>query len=249
MKGVVLAGGLGSRLRPYTLMLPKPLVPVGEWPILEILLRQLGHYGVSEVYVTLGHLGHLIESYLAHSPMAGVGLETRFFHEATPLGTAGALAELKNELTETFIVTNGDVLTSLDIGEFRERHLASGAEVTVAVTRKDVEITLGVLDLAAGDEIVGYREKPVLSYMASMGIYMFEPSALDVLTPGESVDLPDVVKRLIGEGRRVGGYVTDCYWRDIGTTGDYALAAEEFQTLSNEWPWTAGLAAARGGGS
>lgn len=242
MKAVVLAGGQGARLRPYTLMLPKPLVPVGDWPILEVILRQLAYFGVTEVYLTLGHLGHLIRTYLEHRSRDDLGVDLHYFDESRPMGTAGSLAELAHELDDTFIVTNGDVLTSLDFRAFQDFHRSAGAEVTVAVTRRDVEVSLGVLDLdGGGTQVLGYREKPRMSYHASMGIYVFQPSAIDCIIPGEPTDLPTVVNRLLTQRRPVAGYLTDCYWRDIGTPADYSLAAEEFQQLKDEWPWLSRL--------
>src|SRR6266496_2800417 len=179
MRAVILAGGLGTRLRPYTTILPKPLVPVGERPILEHILRQLHSCGVRDVDLCVGHLGELIQVYFSQADALPDDLELRWHWEDEPLGTAGALRVVP-DLAGTFLVMNGDIFTTLDYNELYAFHEGSGATLTVATHSKLVDVELGVIE-TDGDRIVGYQEKPKLAYEASMGIYVYDERALSHL--------------------------------------------------------------------
>jgi len=220
-----MAGGQGARMRPYTTVLPKPLLPVGDRPILAILLEQLAASGVTRIDLCLGYLGELIRAYLDQTPPAIGDAEIRFNTESEPLGTAGALREVES-LDEPFLLLNGDVLTSLDFGGLVEAHRASGADLTVTVRTDRTEIGSGVLTLE-GDDVVAYVEKPVLEHEVSTGIYVVEPAALEHLPAGR-VDVPELVERLLAAGRRVGAHRLEGSWFDIGTPGDHRLATAEF---------------------
>lgn len=233
MKAVILAGGKGTRLAPYTTVFPKPLVPVGDRPILELILRQLGHFGFTDVTLSVGYLAELIQAYFANGKLPP-NLSLRYVHETTPTGTAGSLASVPG-LDETFLVMNGDILTTLDYGALVRHHRAEGAALTIAMYQKDIRIDLGVLELAEGGGIVGYREKPMLSYPVSMGVYVYEPRVLQYIDPDVYLDFPSLVLKLLAANERVIGYSSDAYWLDIGRHEDYALAQEEFARREKEF--------------
>jgi NDP-sugar pyrophosphorylase family protein len=222
---VILAGGLGMRLRPYTTILPKPLVPVGDRPILELILRRLSAAGVQTVDVCVGHLGELIRAYFSEGTTLPEQMDLRWHWEDEPLGTAGALAVVP-DLEGTFIAMNGDVLTTLDYGALLDFHREQGATLTVAMHRKRVDIDLGVIE-HDGAVVTDYREKPSLDYDVSMGIYVYEARALDFLPDGPC-PFPDLVRRLLDAGERVGAFLSDAEWYDIGTFAEYERAAVRF---------------------
>jgi NDP-sugar pyrophosphorylase family protein len=228
-RAVVLAGGRGTRLAPYTTVFPKPLVPIGGMPILEIVLRQLRWYGVREVILSVGYLSQLIEAYFAtRGPIPG--LTITYLRESQPLGTAGALALLGN-VDDNLLVVNGDILTTLDFGKMIEFHLSNKPAITIASYRKAVKIDLGVLNVDPSSSIVGYDEKPVLHYLCSMGIYMYSRRALESIAVGEPLDFPSLVLRMLGQGETALAYQSDCYWLDIGRHDDYERAMEEFSRM------------------
>ena len=222
------------RLRPYTTILPKPLLPIGDRPILEIILRQLAAAGFERVDLCVGHLGDLIRVYFSDGTVLPEGLELDWHWEpGEPLGTAGALRVVPG-LDTTFLAMNGDILTTLDYGELMAHHRASGAALTIAVQGRRVEIDLGVLELE-GDRVTGYNEKPALTYDVSMGIYAYEPRALDHLPSGGPCAFPELVQRMLAAGEHVAYYRSDADWFDIGTTGEYERAVAE---LERRGGWT-----------
>lgn len=225
VKAVILAGGKGTRLRPFTVSFPKPLMPLGDTPVVEILMRRLMRCGCRDVTLTLGHLAELMKAYFAQRSELYGSLVLRFAQEAEPTGTAGSLS-LVPDLASTFVAMNGDVLTDLDFGELLRAHREQGAALTIATHQKDVKIDLGVLKLGQDGAVVDYVEKPVHSYPVSMGIYVYEPRVLDHIEPGKYLDFPDLVLRLIRAGERVHAHRTDCLWLDIGRPDDYARAQE-----------------------
>jgi NDP-mannose synthase len=226
MRAVILAGGLGMRLRPYTTILPKPLVPVGDRPILEHILRRLSASGVTQVDLCVSHLGELIQTYFSQSRTVPEGLELKWHWEDEPLGTAGAL-NVVPDLDETFIAMNGDVLTTIDYGELVAHHRAAGAALTVAMHTKAVNIDLGVIATKDGF-ITDYTEKPTLHYDVSMGIYVYEPRAVALLPPGMT-QFPDLVHMLLAAGEKVAAYPTDAEWYDIGTRAEYERAVGDME--------------------
>jgi NDP-sugar pyrophosphorylase family protein len=229
MRAVVLAGGRGTRLAPYTTAFPKPLVPVGEVPIIEIVLRQLRWYGIREVVLSVGYLAELIQAYFAtRAPIPG--LEISYLRESQPLGTAGALGLLGN-VDDDLLVMNGDVLTTLDFGRMMEAHLRERPALTIAVHPRTVKIDLGVLTVNDAGSIVAYDEKPSLPYLVSMGVYIYSRVALEAIGKGQRLDFPDLVLRMLGEGRRVMSHEAPCYWLDIGRHDDYERAVAAFEEL------------------
>jgi NDP-sugar pyrophosphorylase family protein len=228
MKAVVLAGGKGTRLAPYTKILPKPLMPIDDMPILEIMLRQMKRAGVDEVILTVGYLSELLMAFFQNGERLGLKIEYSF--ETQPLGTAGPLSLIKG-LDETFLVTNGDVLTTLDIRELVKTHQKSGAIATIAAHERRVKIDLGVIQFNGNDEVMGYIEKPTYDFSVSMGIYVFEPEVLAYIPYHEYFDFPNLVLRLLENRERVMGYRYDGYWMDLGRPDDYEQAVQDFATL------------------
>lgn len=232
MKAVILAGGKGTRLAPYTKILPKPLLPLDDKPILEVLLVQLRQAGIHEVILSVGHMAELIEVYFKDGRQLGVNLT--YSTESEPLGTAGPLA-LINGLDEPFLVMNGDVLTDLCFGDLVAYHRNQEAAATIAMYCRNVKIDFGVIQLNGGQTIIGYTEKPSFEYLVSMGVYVFDPRVLAYISPGQYLDFPDLVHILIGARQKVVGYRFNGYWQDLGRPDDYAQAADDFETMRSQF--------------
>jgi NDP-sugar pyrophosphorylase family protein len=225
MRAVILAGGEGRRLRPYTTVLPKPLMPVGENPILEIVVRQLHRAGFDHLTLAVGYLASLLQAFFDDGSRFDVKIDYSF--EDEPLGTAGPMSLLDPPPADDFLVMNGDILTNLDYANLMADHKSSGAMVTVAVFIKPVPISLGVLELDDQDHVSGYIEKPTMHYPVSTGIYCFRPEVLQFLERGKRCDLPTLILRLIEAGETVRAHRFDGYWLDIGRREDYEVAVEE----------------------
>jgi NDP-mannose synthase len=231
-RAVILAGGEGTRLRPYTTVLPKPLMPVGDRPVLDIVVRQLKAHGFERITMATGYLAELIEAFFRDGSAYGIPID--YYREREPLGTVGALALIEGLAQDDVLVMNGDVLTDIDFGALLERHRASDAVATIATKERQIEVSLGVLRFAEeGDptRLTGYDEKPVIDYTASMGVYCFAPSALAHIRAGERLDFPDLVLRLIAADEVVRAWPTTDYWLDIGRHDDYERAQEDFESL------------------
>lgn len=227
LRAVVLAGGKGTRLAPFTVNFPKPLVPLGDTPVLEILLWRLIQHGITDVTLCLGHLAELIKAYLDHRKELVEHLTLRFVEEEEPTGTAGALG-LVPGLQGTFLGMNGDLLTNLNLHELVQFHRDKKAALTIASHAREVQIDLGVLQFDGDFRLVGYIEKPKTTHFVSMGVYVYESSVLQYIEPGKYLDFPDLVLRLIQNGERVCGFPSKCHWLDIGRPDDYARAQEIF---------------------
>jgi NDP-sugar pyrophosphorylase family protein len=226
MQVVILAGGKGARLRPYTAVLPKPLMPIGDMPILEVVLLQLKHAGFTEIIMAVGHLASLIETYFGDGSQWE--LKIRYSREREPLGTAGPIALIEG-LRSPFLVMNGDVLTNLDYRKFMAYHQQEGGVATIAMYNKAVDITLGVIEADEKNDIYNYIEKPTLYYQVSMGIYAFGERVLRYIEPGKYLDFPDLIKLLLANGEQVKGYPFAGDWLDIGRKEDYEQAIEIFE--------------------
>jgi NDP-sugar pyrophosphorylase family protein len=231
MRAVILAGGKGTRLLPYTTVIPKPLMPVGDRPILELIIRQLKHYGFSRVTMAVGHLAELIEAYFGDGNKYGIKID--YSREDEPLGTIGSLS-LIDKLDTTFLVMNGDVLTNLDYLKLVDFHRKNHAAATIATYNKEVKVDLGILEMDEGFELKQYIEKPTLKYDVSMGIYMFESEILSFIEPNKYLDFPDLVQTLIKDNKKVIAFPFDGYWLDIGRHDDYVRAQEEFESLKDK---------------
>lgn len=232
MKAIILAGGKGTRLSPYTTILPKPLMPIGDMPILEVLLRQLKAAGIFDVVLAVGHLSGLLRAFFQDGDQFGVNIT--YSYEQKPLGTAGPLSQIDN-LDETFLVANGDILTTLKIQDLVAFHREQKAAATIAMHPRRVKIDLGVIHCDESNHIIYYDEKPILDYLVSMGIYLFEPKVKSFIPPGQYLDFPDLVKKLIASGERVCGYPFEGYWQDLGRPDDYEQASIDFDRLRDEF--------------
>jgi NDP-sugar pyrophosphorylase family protein len=221
---VILAGGLGLRLRPYTMNIPKPLLPLGDVPTLEVVLHQLAAGGFTRVVITLGHLPELVRAQLGDGERFGLRLEYEV--EEEPLGTAGAL-RLVDDLDETFLVMNGDLLTTIDYAAVLADQRDGGHAATIVLARRSVKIDYGVVHSTPTGELDRYEEKPVLDYCVSTGVYALDRRAVDLLPEGRC-DMPDLMNALNARGMGVRCHVTDAYWQDIGRFEDYQQASADF---------------------
>ncbi|CCK25159.1 mannose-1-phosphate guanyltransferase [Streptomyces davaonensis JCM 4913] len=226
MHAVILAGGKGVRLRPYTTALPKPLVPIGDQhAILEIVLRQLSASGFTHCTLAIGHLGEIIRAYVGDGSQWGMNVS--YATEDSPLGTMGPLLALRDQLPETFLVMNGDILTDLDYADVLHRHRESGAPLTIATYARKVHIDFGVLTTDAS-RVVAFTEKPSMDYRVSMGVYGLSRATLDSYTPGLPLGFDELVLDLLADQRPPYAYEFDGYWLDIGRPDDYDRANAEF---------------------
>jgi len=226
VRAVVLAGGKGTRLAPYTRIIPKPLMPIGDMPILEIMLRQMKRAGIRQVTLTTGYLDNLLRLFFLDGRR--LGLKIDYVREEKPLGTSGPLANVKG-LTRTFLVTNGDVLTDLDFAELIAYHQQQGGIATIATHKRKVTINLGVVDVDKDNTVTDYLEKPDFNYLVSMGLYVFEPRVLNYIAKDEYLDFPDLVRSLIAAGEKVNSFIFKGYWEDLGRPDDYERASADFE--------------------
>jgi NDP-mannose synthase len=233
-KAIILAGGKGSRLGPYTTVLPKPLLPIGDRAILDVVVHQLRSCGFRKLTFAVGYLAHLIEAVFGDGSNHGVSIE--YHIEKEPLGTAGALATVEG-LDETFLAMNGDVLTTLDYGQLFDAHRRAGNILTIATHRRVVRTDYGVvhLDGEVGQmgAVTSYEEKPEIPYIVSTGVYVAEPAVLDYVDAGSFLDFPDLVLRLLADRERVGSFRYEGYWLDIGRHEDYEKATLEYEQLKH----------------
>jgi NDP-mannose synthase len=232
MKAVILAGGKGTRLAPYTHILPKPLMPIGDMPIMELLLWQMRRAGVHDVVLTVGHLAELLRTFFQDGKKWDMHIT--YSYEDVPLGTAGPLS-LIDGLDDTFLVSNGDVMTTLDLRELLAFHKEQRGAATIAVHKRQVKINLGVVQMNGGNHIAGYIEKPTYDYEVSMGIYVFEPRVLQYIPHNEYLDFPDLVLKLIASGESVVAYPFDGYWKDLGYADDYEQATQDFLQMRSQF--------------
>ncbi|MET8983863.1 sugar phosphate nucleotidyltransferase [Nonomuraea wenchangensis] len=229
MHVVILAGGKGVRLRPYTSALPKPLVPIGEeYAILDIILRQLTSQGFTRATLAVGHLSPLIRAFVGDG--SRWGLQVDYTEEVTPLSTIGPLFPIRDRLPEHFLVMNGDVLTTLNYAELLARHVEAGAPLTVATSPRVVKIDFGVLETSGG-QITSFREKPLLSYLVSMGVYALSRDTIAHYPEGMPFGFDELVLDLLAQGRQPGCFEFDGYWLDIGRPDDYDEANARFEEI------------------
>lgn len=235
-RAIIMAGGKGSRLGPYTTVLPKPLLPVGERAILDVVVHQLRDCGFDHLTLAVGYLAHLVKAVMADGAAHGVTIE--YQEEDEPLGTVGPLATIDG-LDDSFLVMNGDVLTTLDYGALVDYHREAGNILTIASHNRVVRTEYGVLhldgELGRTRRVTDFEEKPELPYVVSMGVYVMEPGVLAYIERGERLDLPDLVHRLLGAGEQVGSYLFEGYWLDIGRHEDYERAIMEYEQLKAEF--------------
>lgn len=226
MHAVLLAGGKGTRLQPFTATFPKPLVPLDDVPVIEILVQQLRRFGVREITVVTGHLAELLRAFLGDG--ARFGVRIRYLREDPPLDTAGCLGLLERP-SQPFLVMNGDLLTTLDFSQLLSFHCRQAPTATIAAHRREVKIDLGVLKMSRNGGLDDYIEKPSYEFFVSMGIYCFDPRVCDFVQRGERISMPSLILRLRDAGEKILCYREDCYWLDIGHPDDYAQAIEDFR--------------------
>jgi NDP-sugar pyrophosphorylase family protein len=202
---IILAGGEGKRLNPYTIVLPKPLMPVGNLPILEIIIKQLKKYQLKDITLAVGYLGNLIQTFFGDGKKFGVKIKYSF--EESPLGTMGPLSLIPG-LDKTFMVMNGDLLTTLDYSKLARYHLSRKTKATIAI-----------------------QKRPRLPYQVSMGIYIFEPEILSFIPRNKKFDFPELMNLLLKKGEKVSVYPSSDFWLDIGRHEDYRRALEEFEKI------------------
>ena len=228
MRAVILAGGKGTRLRPFTATLPKPLVPIGDRAVLEIVLQQLSNCGVTHVTMAVSHLAHLLQAYFGNGEKWNLKID--YSLEDQPLSTIAPL-KLIPDLPENFFVMNGDVLTDLNLVELYENHRRNDADITVATFRRDDKIDFGVLDTDPDNKIVGFREKPVYQFNVSMGVYVLNRRILDIVPNDAPFGFDNLMYACIEQNRKAICYPHDGFWLDIGRPDDYAQAQENIDEL------------------
>ena len=225
MMAVILAGGKGVRLKPYTMVIPKPLLPIGDLPIIEVVIRQIAAAGIKRVAMMLGYMAQLFIATFGDGSRWGVNIE--YYIEDEPLGTAGSLKMLEQP-EEYLLVMNGDILTTLNYRNVVEYHRTRNASGTIAVTQRKAHIDYGVIVKTKEGFLHEYREKPVLEYDVSMGINVLSSECLSVIPSENKFDIPQLMTALKSVGKRVACYQTDCYWQDIGRFEDYEQASSDF---------------------
>lgn len=229
MQAVILAGGLGTRLAPYTTVLPKPLMPIGELPVLEVIIRQLRSVGFTRIELATGYLSGLLEAYFGDGSRWDV--QIRYHLERERAGTAGPIALLESWLDDVFLVMNGDVLTDLDFGDLLQSHVASGAVLTAATCEREITLPLGAIVHGSDGAVTDYVEKPTYHFECSAGIYAMKKTVVSFIERGRPYDLPELVRRLIEIGQPIRTFPITGFWLDIGTPDDFRRATEEFETL------------------
>jgi len=222
---LILAGGKGQRLHPFTACLPKPLIPINDKTILEIILGQVREAGMRDITLSVNHLAPLISSYFGDGSKFGVNLS--YLYENEPLGTAGPIANLEQS-SGTLLVMNGDLLTDMDLSAFLDRHSETGAVMSVATKLRRSKLRFGVVEVDRQGQVTGVKEKPVSQHRISMGIYAIEAGVRARIEAGARMDMPDLIRKLAGAGERVCAYDHKGEWIDIGQPEDLARAQKLF---------------------
>lgn len=226
IEAVILAGGKGTRLRPYTVSIPKPLVPLGDEPIIEILMRQLEACGVRRVHLALGHLANLIKAYFEQTD-GERPIEILYSLETKALGTVGPIKQIPLT-SDTILVLNGDVLTTMSFQDLIDTHRRRGCIATLAVHKREVVMDYGVVEVSDDARIIGHREKPSLGVNVGMGVYVFERRVLEYIPDDTKFDIPDLIQTLLRAGESLAAYQSDDYWMDIGRPDDYEIAYRDY---------------------
>lgn len=231
-RAVILAGGKGTRLRPYTVVLPKPLMPIGEYPILEVIIRQLVVCGFDHITLAVNHQAEIIKAFFDDGQRWNIRID--YSLESTPLGTMGPL-KLIGDLPEHTLVMNGDILTDLDFAAFHDAHVAADSIFTISTMQRTHLIDYGVLDISPDGSLCGFREKPQLAYDVSMGVYMISRRALESVPIGRAYGFDTLMLDLLAAGKPAMTRSFDGYWLDIGRPDDYMRAIEEFEQFKGRF--------------
>ena len=229
-RAVILAGGKGTRLRPYTVVLPKPLMPVGEYPILEVIIRQLAHFGFNRITLTVNHQADLIRSFFGTGEKWNIKID--YSLEDKPLSTMGPLT-LIPDLPDHFLVMNGDILTDLDFGKFYTEHVNRKSLFSISAARREQVNLYGVLEKNNANNLTGFFEKPKHSFLVSMGIYMLNKETLNSIPVNQSFGFDHLMLKFLETKKDVYVEEFNGYWLDIGRPDDYMQAIEEFESMKN----------------
>ena len=226
-RAVIMAGGEGTRLRPFTHSIPKPLLPIGRKPIAQIIVERLRDCSIPRITMAVNYGADLVRAYFGNGSQFGVQID--YYHEPRKLGTAGALAHIDGLDDAPFLVTNGDILTGLDYGAFLAGHGASGAAMTVATRQDAMTIPYGVLKFAENGLIAGVDEKPRTDYTFSAGVYAISPGAVAAIPTKGPFDMTDLINRLVGEGAVVRNHAVEALWFDLANVDDFEKALAELE--------------------
>ena len=222
-QAVIMAGGKGTRLHPYSVLFPKPLMPLGDMPIMELLLRRMKAAGIEEVIIAVNHLRHLIEVYFGDG--SSFGMRLYYSDEDKPLGTAGAIGNMLPILDETFFVTNGDLLTTMDLKRMALNHIAEQADASVGIYERENKIDFGLIEVDTKNRLCAYREKPTSKYYVSMGVYILKREAVRPhVSDVDYLDMPSLLLKIKENNGNVACFRDNCVWLDIGRPDDFALA-------------------------
>ena len=233
MRAIILAGGKGTRLRPYTIILPKPLVPVGgEMPIIEVVIRQLVKSGFDRITFAVNHKANLIRAFCGDGSQWGVQID--YSQEDSPLGTIGPLT-LIPDLPDNFLVMNGDLLCDLNYAAFLENHIERSNSVTVSCFKRTVRSDFGVIDIDPAGQIVGFREKPVFEFSVSMGVYCINRKVVENLKMASPYGFDNLMLDGLKNGMKIQAVPYEGYWLDIGRPEDYEIANNDFAELRKKW--------------
>lgn len=232
MRAIILAGGKGTRLRPYTVVLPKPLMPIGEYPILEVIIRQLVHFGFSHITLAVNHQAEIIQAFFGNGDKWGIAID--YSLEDQPLSTMGPLRLIK-DLPKNFLVMNGDILTDLDFRTFHDFHAAKKNIFTISSFQREVHSEYGVLQINECEQLTGFQEKPIVRYDVSMGVYMAHRDVLRYIPSGQPYGFDHLMLDLIADNNPAGVMKYDGYWLDIGRPDDYNQAIDEFESLKSQF--------------
>jgi NDP-sugar pyrophosphorylase family protein len=224
-QAIILAGGKGSRLRPYTTVLPKPLMPLGDYPIAEIIIRQFRNFGIRNITVSTGHLAELIEAFFGNGKRWGVHIT--YVRENKPLGTAGAIQLVKN-LEDDFLVVNGDVLTDVNFNELLKFHRKKNGIATITTKERTVVTDFGVIESNGSGELLDYIEKPEHKSYVSMGVYILNKKCKKYLKKDECIGMPELMVRMKNAGERVSCFKAKAMWLDLGRFDDFDTAQDVF---------------------
>ncbi|MDD5420322.1 MAG: nucleotidyltransferase family protein [Methanomicrobiaceae archaeon] len=218
MRAVIHTGGDGRGFEPYSNAFPRPLMPVGDRPVLEIILGQLKSHGFDEAILSVGHLAGLMMAFFGDGSRFGIPI--RYSREMKPLGMAGCLDLLRDTLDATFLLMSGDVLTTLDFSEIVRQHQSSGSIATAVLHKRHVPLDFGIVETDTAMHIVNVIEKPRIEHLANMGIYIFEPDIMEYIRHDEYQNLPGLIRTLIRSGETIHAYLSDGYYRDVTGPGD-----------------------------
>lgn len=230
-RAVILAGGLGTRLRPYTVALPKPLMPIGQYPILEVIIRQLCAKGFGHITLAVNHQADLFKAFFGDGSKWGIRID--YSLESKPLGTMGPL-KLIPDLPDDFLVMNGDILSDVDYGQFLDRHVAAGRLFSISASARQQKIDYGVLYADHEGVLTGFEEKPSHEFLVSMGVYAVSKRILNAIPDDQAYGFDQVVLGYLKSSTQVNTVVHDGYWLDIGRPDDYERAINDWPQLAKQ---------------